>query len=100
MQIRPNQIDPNIQLDALHAAEKAAVKAAAARTRRKLSEFASEVAGEAGEAYIVEVDSEQNSHELQPGNRQNEANRNRRGRSPNSSEDSSEADDHAVSDWA
>ena len=95
MHIRPNQLDPNLQLDALHSAEKAAAKDRAERTRKKLSEFASEVAGEAREAYVVEVQSEQGSSERQPKNKENEANRNRRGRPP----DSDKSGDHAVSDW-
>jgi hypothetical protein len=35
-----NQMNPNVQLDVLYAAEKAAAKQEAARTRKKLSEFA------------------------------------------------------------
>jgi hypothetical protein len=96
MHIRPNQLDPNIQLDALHSAQKAAGKAAAARIRKKLSEFASEPAGEAGEAYVVEAESEQNSREQSPKSKESEASRNRRGRPP----DSSDSDDHTVSGWA
>jgi hypothetical protein len=95
MHIRPNQLDPSIQLDALHSAQKAAAKVAAARIRKKLSEFESDAAGEAGEAYVVEVESEQNSREQSPKSKQHEANRNRRGRVP----DSSDSGDHAVSDW-
>ena len=47
MHVHPNQINPNVQTDALYAAERAAAKRAAEGTRRKLLEFASELAGEA-----------------------------------------------------
>jgi hypothetical protein len=39
MHIRPNQLEPSIQLDAIHSAQKAAAKVAAARIRKKLSEL-------------------------------------------------------------
>jgi hypothetical protein len=48
MHVHANQINPNAQLDAIYAAEKAAAAREAARTRRKLVEFASELAGESG----------------------------------------------------
>ena len=47
MRVHPNQVNPNAQLDAMYAAQKAAAKRAAARTRKKLTEFASALAGEA-----------------------------------------------------
>ena len=47
MHVHPNQINPNVQTDALYAAERAAAKRAAEGTRKKLLEFASELAGEA-----------------------------------------------------
>ena len=47
MHVHPNQINLNTQTDALYAAERAAAKRAAEGTRRKLLEFASELAGEA-----------------------------------------------------
>ncbi len=56
MHIHPNQINPNLQQDALYAAEKAAAKEQAERTRRKLMEFASEISGEvASEDCIVNL---------------------------------------------
>jgi hypothetical protein len=63
--IRPNQINPNIQLDALYAAEKAAAKQEAERTRKKLMESASKLAGESesGEASIVEIGAREESRE-------------------------------------
>lgn len=47
MRVHPNQTNPNAQLDAMYAAQKAAAKREAARTRKKLTEFASALAGEA-----------------------------------------------------
>ncbi len=88
MHIRPNQMNPNIQLDAMYAAEKAAAKAEAARTRRKLQEFASELDGE---AYVVEVDSQ----EEQPRNPCQQGNPQKKKEAPDSP-----PEDHAVSDWA
>jgi hypothetical protein len=65
MHIRPSQINPNIQLDAMYAAEKAAAKQEAERTRKKLMEFASKLAGESesGEASIVEIGAREESRE-------------------------------------
>jgi hypothetical protein len=47
MHVHANQINPTAQSDALYAAERAAAKRAAESTRKKLLEFASDVAGEA-----------------------------------------------------
>ena len=65
MHIRPSQVNPNIQLDAMYAAEKAAAKQEAERTRKKLMEFASKLAGESesGEASIVEIEAREESDE-------------------------------------
>lgn len=65
MHIRPSQVNPNIQLDAMYAAEKAAAKQEAERTRKKLMEFASKLAGqsESGEASIVEIGAREGSQE-------------------------------------
>jgi hypothetical protein len=91
MHIRPNQLNPNIQLDALHAAEKAAAKAEAARTRRKLQEFSSELDGE---AYVVEVEAHEEPDE-RAGNP-----RNRGSQQKKKEVADSPPEDHAVSDWA
>jgi hypothetical protein len=63
--IRPSQVNPNIQLDAMYAAEKAAAKQEAERTRKKLMEFASKLAGqsESGEASIVEIGAREESQD-------------------------------------
>ncbi len=65
MHIRSSQINPNIQLDAMYAVEKAAAKQEAERTRKKLMEFASKLAGESesGEASIVEIGARKESGE-------------------------------------
>jgi hypothetical protein len=47
MRVHPNQVNPNAQLDSMYAAQKAAAKREAVRTRKKLNEFASALAGEA-----------------------------------------------------
>ncbi|MGD0413790.1 MAG: hypothetical protein ABSA80_00415 [Terriglobales bacterium] len=44
MHVHANQINPNTQFDAVCAAERAAANREAARTRKKLSEFASKLA--------------------------------------------------------
>ena len=44
MHIHPNQINANVQMDALYAAEKAAAKREVECTRRKLLEFAADAA--------------------------------------------------------
>jgi hypothetical protein len=43
MHVHANQINPNAQLDAVYAAARAAANQEAARTRKKLSEFASKL---------------------------------------------------------
>jgi hypothetical protein len=65
MHVHGNQINPNVQLDSLYSAQRAAAKREAARTRKKLSEFASELAGEAesGEACVVSLQGREESEE-------------------------------------
>lgn len=63
MHIRPSQVNPNIQLDAMYAAQKAAAKREVERTRKKLTEFASKLAGESGEAPVVEIGAREESRE-------------------------------------
>ncbi len=70
MRVHMNQINANAQLDAMQAAQKAAAKREAARTRKKLMEFASEVAGEAeAEDCVVRLGARD---EPQEGKRQNQ----------------------------
>ncbi|MFZ0308249.1 MAG: hypothetical protein WCA76_20220 [Candidatus Sulfotelmatobacter sp.] len=95
MHIHPNQINPNAQLDALYAAERAAAKREAANIRKKLFEFASELAGESDseEACVVKLGAREESQE--PEKEQNQASRKKQKR-PSGSEDA----DNAISDWA
>jgi hypothetical protein len=74
MHIHP-QINPNMQLDNLYAAGKAAAKREVERTRRKLLECASELSGEAdsGEDCIVELAARQESKQQR--SQQNQAER-------------------------
>jgi len=55
MHVHRNQFDPNLQLSYLGATAKAEAKKAAERTRKKLLEAASSLAGESGdeEGYVV-----------------------------------------------
>jgi hypothetical protein len=94
MHIHPSQITPNTQLDATYAAEKAAAKAAIERTRRKLMESASELAGEAAaeEAYVLEVESQDDPTYSKK--------RNLPHRDVNRQAASSLDEDHSLSDWA
>jgi hypothetical protein len=93
-----NQMNPNAQLDVLYAAEKAAAKQEAARTRKKLSEFAPKLAGESdsGEDCVVslgacEESPEQTKRQNQPGQC-----RGKRQKEPPDSESGS----NSISDWA
>src|ERR1700758_4958976 len=65
MHVHANPINPYAQLDALQAAEKAAAKRGAERTRKKLMESASRLAGEAEEAEycIVELQSREDTEQ-------------------------------------
>ncbi|MFZ0770083.1 MAG: hypothetical protein WCA49_18225 [Candidatus Sulfotelmatobacter sp.] len=95
MHIHPNQINANAQLDALYAADKAAAKREAERTRRKLLEFASELAGEAesGEDCIVQLGAHEEGQKRQ--NRQNQPNRRKRKEQVDTADE-----DNSISDWA
>jgi hypothetical protein len=62
MRVHQNQVNPNVQLDAMYAAQKAAAKREAERTRKKLFELSSELAG-AGDlgAYVVKLGAREES---------------------------------------
>jgi hypothetical protein len=96
MHVHANQINPNPQLEALYAAEKAAAKRAAESTRKKLLEFASELAGEADseDACVVKLEargeSEEHAEEQNPQDSR---------RKPKERSDSEKAD-KSISDWA
>ncbi|MGD0566897.1 MAG: hypothetical protein ABSA78_00720 [Candidatus Sulfotelmatobacter sp.] len=98
MHIHANQINPNTQLDALYAAEKAAAKREAERTRKKLSELASKLAGEAdsGEDCVVRLGSREESEERA----RQESQENRAGRKKQEVRPNSEAANDSISDWA
>lgn len=71
MHVHPNQINPYAELDAMYAAQKAAGRRAAERTRRKLLEFASALSGEADcEACVIELQEGAGSQEEPEKNQQ------------------------------
>jgi hypothetical protein len=92
MHIHGNQINPNVQLDASYAAERAAAKREAERTRKKLSQFASALAGE---ACIVELEAGEDSQGQ--AKRQNQP---RDGNPKKQNQDDSNDADKSISDWA
>lgn len=64
MRVHSNQVNPNAQLDEMYAEQKAAAKQEAERTRKKLTEFASKLAGEAGsEDCVVKLEEREGSHQ-------------------------------------
>jgi hypothetical protein len=103
MHIHPSQINANAQTDALYAADKAAAKREVERTRKKLLEFASELAGEAasGEDCIVQLGSrEEASHEEAPHEEGRPQKRPLANQNKNNNEATNSADDASISDWA
>jgi hypothetical protein len=97
MHVHGNQVNPYAQLDALYAAEKAAAKKEAARTRKKLSDFASKLAGEAGaEGGIVEVKASEESQERTNGQNQQGQGGGKRQKEPTGAEPAA----RTISDWA
>lgn len=89
MRVHQNQVNPNAHLDAMYSAQKAAGKKEAARTRKKLFEFASEQAGEASaeDGYAVKARDRDGDSDDRRGNDH------RRGKA-------GEDDEHSISDWA
>jgi hypothetical protein len=103
MHVRANQVNPNAQTDALYAAERAAAKRAAEGTRRKLLEFASELAGEAEseEGCVVKLGArEQAEEQAKPRNEPKPDQRNRGSRKKSNEQMDSADSDNAISDWA
>jgi len=96
MHVHANQINPNAQLDALNSAQRAAAKQEAARTRKKLLEFASEVAGEgdSGEGCVVKLGARGESEE--PPERQEMPGSRRKEKERAGAEDAT----RSISDWA
>ncbi|MFZ0293046.1 MAG: hypothetical protein WAL52_05535 [Candidatus Sulfotelmatobacter sp.] len=96
MHVHPNQINPNMQLESLCAAEKAAAKREIERTRKKLLESASKLAGQAeSEDCIVKLGARDHEHEQQDGRKQKQS-----GRKKSTEQLSSEKADNSISDWA
>jgi|SRR5580658_730410 hypothetical protein len=103
MHVHANQVNPNAQTDALYAAERAAAKRAAEGTRRKLLEFASELAGEAEseEGCVVKLGArEQAEEQAKPRNEPKPDQRNRGSRKKSNEQMDSADSDNATSDWA
>lgn len=98
MHVHANPINPNTQVDALNAAEKAAAKRAAESTRKKLLEFASELGGEADfqEACVVKLGA---GGEAEEQDRQEQNPRDQSSKKPKQPEDTENADG-SISDWA
>lgn len=94
MHIHSNQINANAQLDALYAAEKAAVKLEVERTRKKLLEFASELAGNVdSEDCIVKLGTHEEGEKQQ--NQRHQADRKKQ-----EGQVDSEDEHGSISDWA
>ncbi len=92
MRVHANQINPNLALDAMYAAQKAAAKRETARTRKKLMESASELAGEAEEeGWVVKVGGQEDYDKPPEEDRQNDKRK--------AGEDAKNADE-SISDWA
>lgn len=98
MRVHANQVNPYAQLDAMYAAQKAEAKRQAARTRRKLTESASRLAGESDceEVYVARVEERQETEEQ--GKRQNPQKQDGR-KGQKEPTESGEADG-SVSEWA
>ncbi len=98
MHVHANPINPNAQLDALYAAQRADAKREAAGVRKKLSELASELAGEAEaeEACVVRLEGREESQE-QPA-RQNLPRHDSRKKQKEQASTEDAAD--SISDWA
>lgn len=92
MRVHPNQVNPNAQLDAMHAAQKAEARRQAARTRKKLMQFASQLAGGLEAEDLVVTLEEGEGRESQ---RQDE----QQGHGAKAN-DESEPTEPAISDWA
>ena len=103
MHVHANQVNPNAQTDALYAAEQAAAKRAAEGTRRKLLEFASELAGEAEseEGCVVKLGAREQSDEQANTRNEQKPDQGNQGSREKSREQVDSADvDNAISDWA
>ena len=98
MHVHASQINPCTQTDALYAAERAAAKRAAERTRKKLLELASGVGGEAESEVgcVVRLGEREDADDrANAQNQQDRANRKGRKNRPDP-----EGADSTISDWA
>jgi hypothetical protein len=95
MRVHQNQVNPNAQLDAMYAAQKATARRAAEHTRKKLFEFASELAGDAdSDACVVKLGArEEAGAEPQQQTQQRARKQKKEDRDPDDAESS-------ISDWA
>jgi hypothetical protein len=98
MRVHANQVNPYAQQDALYAAQRAAAKREAAKTRRKLMESASAMAGESDseETGVAKLQARQESQEQTK--RQNPQKQGSR-KKLNEAAESGEAD-RSISEWA
>jgi hypothetical protein len=96
MHVHANQANPNVQLNNLYAAEKAEAKRETERTRKKLMEFASVLAGECGDACVVKLRARDESQE-QPKQDQRKSSQSRK---KEDQLENPEAKDAPISDWA
>jgi hypothetical protein len=92
MHVHSSPINLNAQLDALSSAQRAEGKREAARVRKRLSEFASELAGEAesGEDCVVKLGTREESEDAPK--RQNQQGGRKK--------ENAEAAGSSISDWA
>ena len=96
MHVHANQINPYSQLDSMYAAQKAAAKREAERVRKKLTEFASKLTGEAdSEACVVRLGEREESQERPKQRLQQNESRRLKQEQPEA-----EGKGNSVSDWA
>jgi hypothetical protein len=98
MHVHPSPINPNAQLDALYAAEKTAAKREAERTRKKLLESASALAGHAsGEACVVKLRARGESQKQAS---QQQAQGKKKQKEQSNAGDAADVRFNSISDWA
>ncbi len=95
MHIHPNQINPNAQSDALYASERAAAKREAANTRKKLLDFASELARESDSEQACVIKLGENKESREQAKQQNQG-----GPKKQKPQSASGDADNIISDWA
>jgi hypothetical protein len=100
LRVHPNQVNPNAQLDAAYAAQKAAAKQQAEKTRKKLLDSASKLSGEAeAEACVVKFGAREDSQQgAKQRNQRQPGDQNRKKEAPASAIDSAFGES-SISDW-